>query len=290
MIQRNALLIDIGGTKTEIEYDNKITKYENKNYEFFEDLLKDFLRENSVTPNILGIAAAGPVKDGICELTNLFWIIDLKKIRNNFFPEISLENVFLLNDLEAAAWYLKSLGDKEIKGNYAVISVGTGLGVAFACYNKKINDYFIVPTEAGHTLRSIGNKESWEDLLSGKGLLNYYNDLCLSENKKYLTNTKELYQLASDNDIHSLKAVNIFFHSLALFAQNIALITIPQKGIYLTGGIISNFNKFINISDFENTFKENLKMNALLKDIPLFFLDGSTPLKGLKSFIEETYI
>ena len=290
MTIKNALLIDIGGTKTELEYDNKIAKYENKNYASFENLLEDFLGEISIAPNILGIAAAGPVKDGVCKLTNLPWIINLEKIRNDFFPEISLENTFLLNDLEAATWYPKNLGDKEIKGNYAVISVGTGLGVAFACYNKKTNDYFIVPTEAGHTIRSIGNKESWEDVLSGKGLLNYYNDLCLRENKKYLTNTKEFYQLASDNDINSLKAINIFFHNLAIFAQNIALTTIPQKGIYLTGGIISNFNKFINISDFKNTFKENLKMNALLEDIPLFFLNASTPLKGLKSFIEETCI
>lgn len=290
MKTKNALLIDIGGTKTEIEYDNKITKYENINYNSFENFLEDFLSENSISPNILGIAAAGPVKNGICKLTNLSWMIDIKKIRNTYFPEISLDNTFLLNDLEAAAWYPKNLEDKNIKGNYAVISVGTGLGVAFACYNKKRNEYFIISTEAGHTIRNIGNGETWEDVLSGQGLLNYYNDFCLSENKKYLTNTKELYQLAVDNDFDSLKAVNIFFHNLALFAQNIALTTIPQKGIYLTGGIVSNFNKFINISDFQETFQGNRKMADLLKDIPLFFLEGSTPLKGLKWFVEDICI
>jgi glucokinase len=290
MKTKNALLIDIGGTKTEIEYDNKITKYENKNYDSFENFLEDFLSENSISPNILGIAAAGPVNDGICKLTNLSWMIDIKKIRNTYFPEISLDNTFLLNDLEAAAWYPKNLEDKNIKGNYAVISVGTGLGVAFACYNKKRNEYFIIPTEAGHTIRNIGNGETWEDVLSGQGLLNYYNDFCLSENKKYLTNTKELYQLASKNDFDSLKAVNIFFQNLALFAQNLALITNPQQGIYLTGGIVSNFYKFITLSDFERTFKNNQKMESFLKNIPVYFIEGSAPLKSLQTFIDYTYI
>ncbi len=290
MIKRNTLLIDIGGTKTELEYDNKITKYENKNYDSFENLLEDFLSGNYISPNILGVAAAGPVNDGICKLTNLPWIINIEKIRNDFFPEISKEKSFLLNDLEAAAWYPKNLKDEYPNGNYLVISSGTGLGAAFACYITKENKYFIVPTEAGHTLRNAEKKESWEDILSGKGLLNSYNDLCLNENKKYLTNTKELYQLASENDFDSLKAVNIFFQNLALFAQNLALITNPQQGIYLTGGIVSNFYKFITLSDFERTFKNNQKMESFLKNIPVYFIKGSAPLKGLQTFIDYTYI
>lgn len=286
MTIKNALLVDIGGTKTEFEYRNIIVKYENINYSSFESILTNFLNDNSIKPDFFAIAAAGPIKEGICKLTNLSWIIDINKIHQTFFSYLSKNKIFLLNDLEASAWYPKDINDSQRKAHYAVISVGTGLGVAFALYNKWNNDYLIIPGEAGHTYRNIDNRETWEDILSGEGLVRMYNSLNKKENK--ITTTKELHILAAAQDPNAIKTINNFFYNLGIFSQNIALTIIPQKGIYLTGGIVNNFYYFINPSSLKDSFNESKKMQEILKDIPLYFLEGSAPLKGLKSFI--TYI
>lgn len=294
MITNNALLIDVGGTKTELEFRNIKTKYENKNFKSFGELLKAYLDKNPISPRILAIAAAGPVHDNICKLTNIPWLIDLNNIKNSFFPYLSEDKIFLLNDLEAFALYPKSLNEfspemlkitKNIpwreKGNYTVISVGTGLGVAMAFYNETQNSYHIIPTESGHSIRTIENtKGTWEDLLSGEGLVNIYNRL--KNNPDEITNTMDLVSLAESKDPLAIKSVNIFFENLAFFAQNIALIGHPQKGIYLSGGIIAAFYKFADPSIFINTFRNNHKMKDLLSDIPLYLIEDSAPIKGLR--------
>ncbi len=295
MIKNDALLIDIGGTKTELEFKNVKTKYENKSFKSFEELMKFYLTNNPMSPQALAIAAAGPVQDNICKLTNLPWVINLEKIRNSFFPYLSEDKTFLLNDLEAFAWYPKSLQkfSQEIikitkdtswmeKGNYAVISVGTGLGVAMSFYNKKQDTYQIIPTECGHSIRTMDNtKRTWEDLLSGEGLVNLYN--FLENNLDKIKNTKELAILAELKDPLALKAIDTFFYNLAFFAQNMALIGFPQKGIYLSGGILAAFLKFTDPSIFINTFRDNRKMKDLLLDIPLYLIEDSAPIKGLRN-------
>ena len=55
---------------------------------------------------------------------------------------------------------LKNLKDEYPNGNYLVISLGTDLGATFACYITKENEYFIVPVEAGHTLKNAEKKKA----------------------------------------------------------------------------------------------------------------------------------
>lgn len=294
MITANALLIDIGGTSTEVEFKNKKQKFNNNKFNSFEELLANYLINNPVHPNALAIGAAGPVKNKICKLTNLPWSIDIEKIRQSFFPYLSKDKVFLLNDLEAFAWYpmnIKETSSEIIritndtpwveKGNYSVIAVGTGLGAAMAFYNQKEDTYQVVPTESGHTTRTIENKKNtWEDFLSGQGLVDLYNSL--DEIPKEISNTRELNALVKDKDPLAIETINIFFYNLGIFAQNIALTMIPQKGIYLSGGIVSVFYSFCDKSILIESFRDNNKMKYLLQEIPLYLVEDSAPLKGLR--------
>lgn len=238
---KEALLMDIGGSKTEI-------------------------------------AAAGPVKDGLCQMTNLKWTIDLEKIRKNYFPWLKSDACILMNDLEAAAWSV--LANKD---NFLIISAGTGLGAAFGYYDKLKDDWLILPSEAGHILK---DSASWEDCLSGTGLLEIYR----SQGKNHLQDssikdTRQLYELASKKDFLALTSLEIYFTQLGKFAQILALTSLPRAGIYFTGGIISNFHPFTNKKFLEDAFTNNKKMGDLLQEIPLYFTDDSAPVRGLETFI-----
>ena len=81
-------------------------------------------------------ASPGPVRDGRVQVTNLAWPVDASILGMT----LGLDQVLLLNDLEANAWGLAALGDDDFHvlnegrpgatGNAAVCSAGTGLGEA----------------------------------------------------------------------------------------------------------------------------------------------------------------
>ena len=134
---------DIGGTKTHlalIEQSHPVKilsekKYPSADYKSLYEIIEQFLKEFSskVTGACFGIA--GPVRDQRVQATNLPWVIDAKEI----MEKLNVKDVYLINDLEANAYGLFVLEDKDFfvlnegkkqEGNQALISAGTGLGQA----------------------------------------------------------------------------------------------------------------------------------------------------------------
>ena len=82
------------------------------------------------------IGIAGPVRGGRCEATNLPWVVDAKSLAKL----LRLKRVGLMNDLVANAHGIAALrgrdfvtlnkGARAASGNRALISAGTGLGMA----------------------------------------------------------------------------------------------------------------------------------------------------------------
>ena len=199
------LVGDIGGTKTNIVVLEEGSKqkykplYEqsfgSKNFDSLRTLVKNVLDENGFKITSACFGVAGPVKNGRCEATNLPWIIDSKKIAEVL--NIDQAKVYLLNDLEAAAYGIECLEEKDLyvlnKGNpqkngtRCLISAGTGLGESIMVWDGK--KYKPIPSEGGHTdfaprnkieidlLNHLINKYgrvSYERILCGPGLMNVY--------------------------------------------------------------------------------------------------------------------
>lgn len=285
-MKEQALLMDIGGTKTELVFRAKKEILLNKNFSSFEELLSFWLKKEKLKENqigFLGLAVAGPVKKRTCQMTNLAWFIDLEKIKDSFFPHMDDSSLLLLNDLQAAAWSL--LRERDLlarKDNFAIISAGTGLGAAYGFYQEGNEKWLITPSEAGHILKDESDS-SWEDALSGAGLLESYG----KATGKSLENTKELSQLARQGDKEALDVINIYFLNLAKFAQMIGLLALPRAGIYLSGGIISNFYSFTDKEAFRRAFKSNPQMKEILQEIPLYLAHPSAPLLGLEELFSS---
>lgn len=99
---------DVGGTKTVLALHQcdqgelvEIRKetYPSGQHHQFEDLLTEFLDADS-QPITATFGIAGPVKSQRCITTNLPWTIDAAEIQS----KLNIPHVYLLNDLEAAAY------------------------------------------------------------------------------------------------------------------------------------------------------------------------------------------
>src|ERR1700747_2046787 len=130
---------------------------------------------------------------------NLRWVIEQSALAN----QIHLAATLLINDLEAIAWGIGALGFEDLvtlnpgggtlAGNQAVVAPGTGLGEAGLFWDG--NRHLVFACEGGHTdfaprgelqveLLRFLTKEfghvSYERILSGPGLVNIYEFLCVS--------------------------------------------------------------------------------------------------------------
>ena len=150
-----------------------------------------FLDESHATPDRMVFGIAGPVENNKCVTTNLPWQVDGDAMGEMFHARVTL-----LNDLEATAWGLETLGFDDLgllqrgeakQGNRALIAAGTGLGEALLHWEG--DRWKPMASEGGHAdlaardafedelvqwLRSKYGHVSRERVLSGPGLADLY--------------------------------------------------------------------------------------------------------------------
>jgi len=327
MAYMKVLAGDIGGTKTnlglfEVQNQRVQSLFEStwKNAEFasLEDIITRFLKqldENvdsqklSLQNVCLGIA--GPVSDNRCEVTNLPWVIDGRKIAHQF----AWHSVSLLNDLEANAWGIAALDEddfvvlnhgKIVVGNASIIAAGTGLGQAGMFWDGSKHIPFA--SEGGHTgfspateqeyrlYQFLSNKYaghvSWERIVSGMGLQNLFQFLCHDEAiQPPLWLVAEMTQgdaaaaisraAMAGNDPICERALDWFVYFYGVEAGNQALKIMSRGGVFLGGGIAPKIIKALQSGDFLKGFKSKGRMAHLLADMPVkVIMNDKTALYG----------
>ena len=291
-----------------------IVTLRNSDYSSFYDLLDVFFAArplNQYSFQAVLVAGAGKISDGSITLTNLDWNIDRAKLQSRFFTSLSPDQIHLFNDLEAAAWFPLS---KEIEtyidtihqvdgtsknGHYLMLAVGTGFGTALGIYDPKTQSYIICPGEGGHVSFSAASTRqqellhyyrqmhpeqeiTFEYFLSGAGLSRLYQFQTGGGIKK----AEDISDGAAKGCADCLATIDLFFEILAAAAKNLALITIPTKGIYITGGIPVHLANYLDKKTFANRFTQSEKMNTLLTAIPVYLVKNhNAPIEGLVSFV-----
>lgn len=177
-----------------------IKEFSSRDYATFKEIAQDFLSNNSISGEHIiqaTFGVAGAVIDGHSKLTNLQWELDEKELSQ----VLDIQKVKLLNDLEAAAYYIPFLRESEQKSIYegarchssfersataAIIAAGTGLGEAFLTWDDK-HHHQAHASEGGHCdfaptseledqllryLRKKFGHVSYELVCSGKGIYN----------------------------------------------------------------------------------------------------------------------
>jgi glucokinase len=317
---RPVLAGDIGGTKTRLAVFEvagthlesvRERTYPSGDYPTLTDIIEDFLGAGDTRPDAASFGVAGPVREGVVDVTNLPWRINAAEIAARFH----IPRVTLLNDLEANAWGLQALGagdfhtlsagETDPAGNAAVIAAGTGLGEAGLYRDGE--RYRPFPTEGGHTGFSPGSEleiellrflmaryghVSWERVVSGPGLVNIHDFLVhyrkhavadwlkdeMRENDPAATIARAAQ---SGRDAICVEALQLFVHLYGAEAGNLALKMMASGGVYIGGGIAPKILARLETGTFLEAFRAKGRMEGLLEQIPVrVILNDRTALYG----------
>lgn len=261
----NLLVIDIGGTniryleilkgkKTKIKKEKILSKLS------FNNLLNKIISHCLNPIDNLVISAAGPKTNNSIQMTNQKFKIDSQLIKKKF----NLRNCILLNDLEAAGYFLHKVSKnkktikkgKKTNSRQVLVTPGTGLGLSFVIDNENV-----IPSEIGNSKILISeimtqntefsnlNFSKIEDFLSGPGLSKIYKSLYKSD-----ISSKELISQGKNNNLKALKTIKVFLEILAKFLAEISLIYVPGNGIFISGSLMKALKIFIDKDEFINIF------------------------------------
>lgn len=261
----NLLVIDIGGTniryleilkgkKTKIKKEKILSKLS------FYNLLNKIISHCLNPIDNLVISAAGPKTNNSIQMTNQKFKIDSQLIKKKF----NLRNCILLNDLEAAGYFLHKVSKnkktikkgKKTNSRQVLITPGTGLGLSFVIDNENV-----IPSEIGNSKILISeimtqntefsnlNFSKIEDFLSGPGLSKIYKSLYKSD-----ISSNELISQGKNNNLKALKTIKVFLEILAKFLAEISLIYVPGNGIFISGSLMKALKIFIDKDEFINIF------------------------------------
>ena len=282
----NLLVIDIGGTniryleilkgkKTKIKKEKILSKLS------FYNLLNKII-SNCLNPiDNLVISAAGPKTNNSIQMTNQKFKIDSQLIKKKF----NLRNCILLNDLEAAGYFLHKVSKnkktikkgKKTNSSQVLVTPGTGLGLSFVIDNENV-----IPSEIGNSKILISeimtqntefsnlNFSKIEDFLSGPGLSKIYKSLYKSD-----ISSNELISQGKNNNLKALKTIKVFLEILAKFLAEISLIYVPGNGIFLSGSLMKALKIFVDKDEFINTFLKqvNKTHRRVLESVEIKFIE-----------------
>ena len=308
---------DVGGTKTNLALFRmngedvttvKESSYKSQEFKSITEITDDFLKDQP-HPEACCIGVAGPVFNGKVKLTNLSWELD----SNEIAKQMGLANVYLINDLEATAFGLAMLTDKDLQiiykgseapsGNAAIIAPGTGLGEAGLYFDGKI--YHPFATEGGHTdfasrdktdfelyeyLQNKFGHVSCERVICGPGIFNIYQFL---KDEKRMEEPGWLNDEIKKDDAPAViskhieqsnlcnETMRLFIRFLAHETANLVLKMKATGGLFIGGGIapqlISLFDKY----QFNNSYLDSGRMNHLLEKATVsIILNNKTAMLG----------
>jgi len=278
-----------------------------KGHAFLSDLGRD--GSAGISVRALCFALAGPIEEDNFKLTNTGQTLNFNEIRAAF-PQI--QRIAFLNDLEALAHGLSHLKQEDLQlfqigaeeqaanchrqsaaslntaqsstfrqnadkqGAKAVVSIGTGLGIAAIT-----KEGIVIPSEGGHSdfapcdtmqhallrhLEKIYGHVSYERVLSGQGIANIYNFLTESPPMPPAKVTSKAFSGEKD----ALDTFRIFTRILAAACGNFAVTFKASGGIYLAGGVLPKILPLLNRQCFEEAFRNKGRFGTWLTAIPVY--------------------
>jgi glucokinase len=299
---------DIGGTNARLAYfqprNDRLTVaaegvFPSREHRGLDEIVTQFVQSQGTRPAVACFGVAGPVRNGKVETSNLPWTVEASRLAS----ELQLPSVHLINDLEANAWGIASLEEKDLiflnrvkgtpVGNQAVISAGTGLGEAGLYWDGK--NYDVFASEGGHCdfaprselevelfryLAARFGHVSFERIVSGPGLVNVYHffrDTHRGEEPVWLTEELSHGDAAATISRAAVSGKSpLAEHALDLWisiygaeAGNLALKLMATGGIYLGGGIAPKLVSKLAGPLFMQAFLGKGRMQALLESIPV---------------------
>ncbi len=320
---RYLLAGDVGGTKTHLGLFDAATLAPLETRTFasadFSDLpamLRSFFGGRERRCQAACIGAAGPVLDGVCQITNLSWSIRADELR-----QVLDCPAFVINDLEANGNGIAMLSPSDFYqlqegkprlGNAALISAGTGLGECILFWDG--TRHIAVPSEGGHASFSPSDPTeldllaylwqsydhvSWERLVSGTfgfaHLYSFFRDTGRAAGSavlEALAATDGYGAAVSKFADEGLPiAVAVMERFVALYgaeAGNLALKALATEGLFIGGGIAPKILKWMTRGGFLDAFVAKGRFRSFLEQVPVaVILNEQTALLGAARYAKH---
>jgi glucokinase len=307
-LSRSDLILagDVGGTKTRLgifepagERPRAIftSVYGTLDFDALPRMIAAFLGDAAVDRGAIAAASfgvAGPVIDEAATLTNVPWRVEARTVSADF----GFGRVELLNDLEAMAYAVSVLDDREVHvlqrgrpapgGNVAIIAAGTGLGEALlhTFGGRRIPSAsegghadFAARTERDFALvRDVTKRYGRADVehvISGRGLLNIHRASHASAcdagvdledpNAPALITTAALERRCAG----CVETLDHFIEAYGAEAGNLALRSVATGGVFVGGGIAPKILSALTNGSFMHAFCAKPPLDAMLRAMPV---------------------
>ncbi|GAB4223396.1 MAG: glucokinase [Francisella sp.] len=260
------------------------------------------------------LAVAGFVSNGEVEVTNLPWLVSEQYIAEGLDIDRSKVKVindfeaigYGIESLDREKDLVTIQEGKPDNDNLcAVVGAGTGLGMCLVSYDKD-NKPRVFKTEGGHAdfspvddeqielfkfMRKTYHRVSPERFCSGYGIYNIYkyvvryplyNQPESKELRRALFSVPDSDKAAiivkyaiEHKDPSALRTIDIFLSIYGAVAGNLALTSLPFRGLYIAGGIAPRLIKQIKESKFLEKFRDKGRMSSMMKDFPIHIITNT---------------
>ncbi len=316
--QVHSLVADIGGTHTRVALaegsavlDDTICLYHNAEHQDLAAVLKHYLASaGEIECQMACVAVAGPVHDGVAELTNLDWRIDTKRIARF----TGADRVVLLNDLQAKGHTLGHISRSHLReiipqpsldGRATQLVIGIGTGFNAASVHHLASGRFVAPAEAGHASMPVGNGADLdlaqfiaerqgfagvEDVLSGRGIEHIHAWLGHRDQVPSTASAAEIFQALAACDPRAEETLTIFVRLLGIAVGNLALNALPFGGIFFAGGVSRAIAPHLTELGFAEAFRDKGRFSEFMESFGVSVIeDDYAALTGCARYLADCY-
>jgi glucokinase len=274
-------------------------KFPSREFAGLEAIGAEFLKRYPASIEAACFGVAGPVQDGYCKGVNLPWSVDAAQLAR----ELAMQNVAVINDLEATAYSLTALREEHFVqlnsgadhsiGNLGVIAAGTGLGEAGLFWDGRRHHPFAC--EGGHGDFGVRDRleaeileffleryehVSVERVVSGPGLVDLYDFFYQRDSSAAAV---DIARQRAQGDAAAVisqaaleqccpvcqQALEQFVILYGAEAGNLALKLLATGGIYVGGGIAPKIITKLREPAFLEAFVAKGRMRSFMEAIPL---------------------
>ena len=304
-----SLVADIGGTNTrvalargfEVQRDT-VRRYSNAGVSGLDTHLARYIEE--MQPGALTgacVAIAGPVRDGVGQMTNLDWRVD----REGLGAVTGARKLAVLNDLQAQGHALGHLEEDDLARllpqpdamrHAAKLVVGLGTGFNAAPVYDTSGGRFVPPSECGHitmprhtpALAALAEAmeprhgfAAVEDALSGGGFVRVHRHLHGEDLEGV-----EIISRLSQGDPKATETARLFIELMGTVMGDPALIHLPFGGIYLIGGMARAITPWLAPLGFADAFRGKGRFTGFMEQFGVAVVqDDYAALTGCASHL-----
>lgn len=305
------LVADIGGTNTRLALADgtvlrpgSIRRVRNAGQPGIAPILTDYLRDQgSEGVSAVALAVAGPVRNGIAQMTNLAWTLASADLAET----LGVPRVLLLNDLQAQGHALGGLSARALRAilpgqpaeagaSRLVVGAGTGFNAAPVHYAG--GRTLVAPSECGHIhLPRHGQTEEAlaAHLAARHGIATVEEALCgrgLEALDAWLTGAPRgadaIMAALAAGEAAAVRTGQLYARLMGRTLATLALTHLPWGGIYLIGGVARAFAPHLAGLGLGAAMTEMGRFSDLVASIPVWSVeDDYAALAGCAAALAE---